>query len=279
MLETLTSPEYRDLPPGQVVPRLADEGTYLASESTMYRILHEAKLSKHRGPARPPTKRETPAHCAPAPNRVWSWDITYLPTTVRGRFFYLYMCLDIFSRKVVGWRVETREDAELAAPMLCEAFAHEEVDERKLVLHADNGAPMKASTLLATLRGLGVMPSFSRPHVSDDNAFSESLFRTLKYRPAYPRKPFDTVEQARAWVEQFVAWYNHEHLHSGIRFVAPAARHAGYDRELLKARDEVYAQARARNPRRWTRGLRNWSWIGAVTLNRPRTHAHVALAS
>ena len=277
---TLTSPEYRDLPPGQVVPRLADAGIYLASESSMYRILREAKLLKHRGATRPPTKREPRSHCATAPNRVWSWDITYLPSTVRGRFFYLYMCLDIFSRKIVGWTVETSEDAAYAEPMLCAAFKHEGVDATKLVLHSDNGAPMKASTMLAMLRGLGVMPSFSRPRVSDDNPFSESLFRTLKYRPAYPRKPFETVEEARAWVDQFVAWYNHEHLHSGIRFVAPAARHAGHDLALLDARRAVYAKARARAPRRWSRGLRNWNPIGSVALNQGRLEdTRLALAS
>jgi putative transposase len=270
VVETLTSPEYRDLPPGQVVPRLADEGIYLASESTMYRILREAKLLKHRSAARPSTKHPPRSHCATAPNSVWSWDITYLPTTVRGRFFYLYMCIDIFSRKVVGWTVEASEDVAYAEPMLCAAFKHEPVDLAKLVLHSDNGTPMKASTLLATLRGLGVMPSFSRPQVSDDNPFSESLFRTMKYRPAYPRKPFQTIEEARAWVSEFVAWYNHEHLHSGIRFLAPAARHARRDAALLEARRAVYAAARALTPRRWTQSLRNWAPVGAVFLNQGR---------
>lgn len=280
ILATLTSPEYRDLPPGQVVPRLADAGIYLASESSMYRILRQAKLLKHRGATRPPTKREVRSHCATAPNRVWSWDITYLPSMVRGRFFYLYMCLDIFSRKIVGWTVETSEDAAYAEPMLCAAFTREGVDATKLALHSDNGTPMKASTMLAMLRGLGVMPSFSRPRVSDDNPFSEALFRTLKYRPAYPRKPFETIEQARAWVDQFVAWYNHEHLHSGIRFVAPAARHAGHDLAMLEARRAVYVKARARAPRRWSRGLRNWNPIGSVALNQGRLEdTRIRLAS
>ena len=280
ILDTLTSPEFRDLPPGQVVPRLADEGIYLASESSMYRILRTAKLQRHRNAARPAAKREPRTHSATAPNRVWSWDITYLTSTVRGRFFYLYLCLDIFSRKIVGWTVETSEEAAHAEPMLTLAFKSEQADPTKLALHSDNGAPMKASTLLATLRGLGVMPSFSRPHVSDDNPFSEALFRTLKYRPGYPRKPFDTVEEARAWVVQFVAWYNHEHLHSGIRFIAPAARHAGHDVALLEGRRAVYAKARERTPRRWTRHLRNWTPAGAVFLNpREVDHGRLPLAS
>lgn len=250
------------------MPLLADEGIFLASESTMYRILREAKLQTRRGPARAPAKKTAPpSHCAEAPNRVWSWDITYLRSNVRGCFFYLYMCVDVFSRKIVGWSVEDREEAILAEPMLCTAFKHEHVQPQTLVLHSDNGAPMKASTLLATLRSLGIAQSFSRPHVSDDNPFSEALFRTLKYRPEYPQTPFDSVDEARAWVEQFVDWYNHEHLHSALRFVSPAARHARRDPAILAARQRVYQAAHLRTPSRWSRSTRNWTPRGPVYLN------------
>jgi putative transposase len=268
VLETLTSPAYRDLPPGQVVPRLADDGIYLASESTMYRILRAERLQTRRGGTRAPTtKRTAPSHCATRPNTVWSWDITYLRSTVRGRFFFLYMCVDIFSRKIVGWCVEDQEEAVRAEAMLRAAFTSEGAEGTGLVLHSDNGAPMKASTLLATLRMLGIAQSFSRPSVSDDNPFSEALFRTLKYRPDYPHAPFETLTDARAWVTQFVEWYNHEHLHSALRFVCPAARHARHDQAILAARRDVYRAARTRAPARWSRALRNWTPRGPVYLN------------
>ena len=272
IVATLTSAEFRDVPPAQVVAKLADEGTYIASESSMYRVLHDAGLHKHREPTRPRKRHSPRTHRADAPNRVWSWDITYLPSLVRGRFFFLYLALDVYSRKIVGWCVEETESATHAEMMLEHSFADEHVDPKKLVLHSDNGAPMKASTLLATLRGLGILPSFSRPHVSDDNPFSEALFRTLKYRPDYPHKPFATVAVARAWVERFVAWYNHEHLHSALRFVAPADRHEGLDATILRRRRALYEAAKARTPRRWSGAVRNWTPIGAVYLNPQRSY-------
>lgn len=267
VLDTVNSVAFRDLSPRQIVPRLADEGQYIASESTIYRVLREAGQLTHRSHARPAKARKPREHVARGPNEVWSWDITYLRSPVRGVFFYLYMIIDVYSRKVVGWEVHPEESAELAARLIQSAIHNERADARKLVLHADNGGPMKGSTMLATLQRLGVIASFSRPSVSDDNPFAEALFRTLKYRPGYPSKPFTNIESARAWVQGFVAWYNGEHLHSGIRYVTPDDRHAGRDKALLARRHVVYTQAQARTPQRWSRSTRNWSPIGAVYLN------------
>jgi transposase InsO family protein len=262
-----TSPEYRDLSPRQIVPLLADEGIYVASESSFYRVLHEHGLMSHREPSRPRTHRRPPEHVASAPNLVWSWDITYLRSPVRGVFFYLYLVLDIFSRKVVAHEVNDAESAEIASDLMELAYESEEVVRDALVLHADNGGAMKGSTMLATLQRLGVVASFSRPSVSDDNPFAEAIFRTLKYRPGYPKKPFADLAAARAWVDGFVRWYNSEHLHSGIRFVHPIDRHEGRDKAILAARHGVYTKAKARTPRRWTGGTRNWTPVGAVRLN------------
>ena len=265
-----TSPEYRDLSPKQIVPLLADKGEFVASESSFYRVLRAHGLMAHREPSRPGTSKRPTEHVATAPNRVWAWDITYVRSPVRGVFYYLYLVLDVFSRKVVAAEVHAQESADLASNVVEAACERERVARGSLVLHADNGGPMKGATMLATLQRLGVVASFSRPSVSDDNAFAESLFRTLKYRPGYPKVPFATLGDAQRWVDGFVAWYNHRHLHSGIRFVTPADRHEGKDIALLAARHGVYLEARARNPRRWTRKTRNWSHVDSVRLNQER---------
>jgi putative transposase len=267
VLEIANSCEFRDKSPRQIVPTLADRGQYIASESTFYRVLHEEGQMQHRERARPRTSTKPKEHIAKAPNQVWCWDITYLRSSVRGVFFYLYLVIDIYSRKIVGWWVATEESMEIAAMLIERATREQNVPVDTLVLHADNGGPMKGSTMLATLHRLGVLASFSRPRVSDDNPYAEALFRTLKYRPGYPRKPFESVDAARAWVAGFVAWYNTQHLHSAIRYVTPNTRHARRDAELLAARHRVYTMARTRTPRRWTRHTRNWTPVGAVALN------------
>lgn len=275
VLDTAHRAEFRDLSPRQIVPLLADQGEYVASEATFYRVLREAGELAHRGHAHPRKSRKPDEHVASAPNQVWSWDITYLRSPVRGVFFYLYLVVDIFSRKIVAWAVHLEESAELAAALVSAAVAAEGVDPGKLTLHADNGGPMKGSTMLATLQRLGVVASFSRPSVSDDNAFAEALFRTLKYRPGFPRKPFDTIAAAIAWVAGFVGWYNDEHLHSGIRYVTPSDRHAGRDKVILAQRHQVYRDAKRRTPRRWTGSTRNWAPIGPVYLNPIKQEVHV----
>jgi transposase InsO family protein len=278
VLEVVNSPGYRDLPPKQVVPRLADEGRYVASESTIYRILRAEGQDVHRGRTRPRTVRCIDAHVATAANQVWSWDITYLPSSVRGRFFYLYLVEDIWSRRIVGFEVHEEESMESSAALVLTTCTAEGVDPRGLVLHSDNGGPMRGSTMLATLNHLGIVASFSRPSVSDDNPFIESLFRTLKYRPAYPYRPFETLEQARAWVAEFVTWYNTEHRHSGIRFVTPNERHDGREDGVLAQRVRVYERARRKHPNRWSRDTRNWTPAPAVFLNPKRDQETIAAA-
>jgi transposase InsO family protein len=184
---------------------------------------------------------------------VWSWDITYLPTTVRGVWLYLYLVIDVWSRKVVAWDVAEREDAQIAADLVGRACLRKRISKgcrQPLVLHADNGNAMRAATLAARLEELGVLRSFSRPRVSNDNPYSESLFRTVKYRPGYPNRPFTSKAEACEWVVSFVDWYNQQHRHSGIKFVTPHQRHSGHGAELCRRRALFYEKARQKHPRR-----------------------------
>jgi putative transposase len=248
VLDVVCSKEFWDKNPKQIVPKLADRGLYLASESTFYRLLRATQMLAHRDRARPPAHERPKELIAHAPNQVWSWDITYLRSRILGMFYYLYLVIDIYSRKVVAWELCDHESSEVAAEMITSACQAEGVQENQLFIHSDNGGPMKGATMLATLRRLGVLPSFSRPSVSDDNAYSEALFRTLKYRPWYPSKPFCSIEEAKDWVTEFVRWYNTEHLHSGIGFVTPECRHQGKDVLILEKRKRVYELARRQNP-------------------------------
>jgi hypothetical protein len=201
--------------------------------------------------------------------------VTFLPTTVQGHWFYLYLILDLFSRKIVGFEVHDSDTAEHAAHLARRTALAEGVHAMPVrpALHGDNGATLKGTTVLAMLHWLGISPSYSRPRVSDDNAFAEALFRTAKYRPEFPAKGFADLDAARAWAVRFAQWYNHEHRHSAIRYVTPAQRHAGEDGRLLGARHAVYQAARERNPRRWSRHTRNWTPVAAVTLNPERDAA------
>lgn len=268
VLSVLNGEEFRDLSPWQIVAKLADQDLYVASEATMYRILHEEQMQNHREPSCEPQKRYRPDELvASGPNQVWSWDITYMASLVRGAFFYAYVVMDVFSRKIVAKQVYDCECGEFAAQLIEEACQREGVDRDQLVIHSDNGSPMKCATLLAKLLDLGVATSFSRPSVSNDNPFSESLFRTTKYRPEYPKGGFASLEAARRWLSWFANWYNTEHQHSGIRFVTPDQRHRGLDVQILKKRKAVYAAARARHPERWTGKTRDWSRADEVRLN------------
>lgn len=260
VLAVSTSADFCDLPPNKIVPRLADQGRYVASESTFYRVLKAQRLLTSRGRARPKARYTKPVPLtASRPNAVWSWDITYLPTLVRGSYFYLYMHVDLYSRRIMGARVHDCESSDHAARLAADLIKRYEIAPGSLHLHSDNGAAMKGSTMLVTLRDLGVLPSFSRPRVSDDNPFSEALFKTLKYCPNYPERPFRGVAEAQAWVDRFVAWYNDEHLHSAIEYVTPQSRYAGTDRQILERRRAVYREARARHPDRWQRPTRSWT--------------------
>ena len=213
VLAVANSAEFRDDSPSKLVPRLADQGIYLASESTIYRILKAENLLAHRTNVRPATHHRPEPFEATAPNQVWSWDITFLQTTVTGIFFYLYLIMDIYSRKIVGFEVYEKQTDVLSALLMERTLEAEGIDGKELVLHSDNGGPMKGATMLATLQNLGVIPSFSRPSVSDDNPFSESLFKTAKYCPMFPWTPLATVEEWRDWVRKFAPWYNDEQRH------------------------------------------------------------------
>jgi transposase InsO family protein len=268
ILDIANSPEYADMPSHKIVPKLADKGIYIASESSFYRVLKAEKQLKHRQKSKPVKQVKKPrALVATEPNQIYSWDITYLPTTVKGIFLYLYLVMDIYSRKIVGWQVYKSESSAQAADLMTDICQREGIQPNQVTLHSDNGSPMKGATMLATLQQLGVIPSFSRPSVSNDNPYSESLFRTLKYRPEYPEQPFSTLTAARDWVDIFAGWYNKEHLHSAIKFITPEQRHAGKDEEILGLRKEVYQQARLKNPNRWSGEIRNWDKVEEVYLN------------
>ena len=276
VLLVANSAEFAALAPSQIVPILAERGQYLASESTFYRILREAKQLQHRHTSRPATARHKPkAITATAPNQLYSWDITYLPTTIKGVFLYLYLFMDVYSRKIVGWQVYERESSEWAADIVRDIVQREGIKRDQVTLHSDNGGPMKGATLLATLHTLGIQPSFSRPAVSNDNPYSEALFKTLKYRPEYPVTPFTGLNDARRWVAGFVDWYNHQHRHSAIQFVTPHQRHTGHDTVLLKRRKTVYEAAKKQRPERWSGKTRNWEPIFVVSLNPDKSDNHL----
>lgn len=283
VLRVANEVRFADVPPARIVPMLADEGVYLASESTFARILREHGQNARRGRAKAPaTARPPTTHIATAPRQVWCWDMTYLPSAVTGQWFYLYLILDLYSRKVIGFEVHERDSSDHAVELLKRVALTEGLHglppEQRPVLHGDNGATLKATSVLAMLHWLKIRPSYSRPRVSDDNAFVESLFRTAKYRPEFPASGgFRDLQAARQWASDFVYWYNHDHHHSGINYVSPAQRHAGQDREILAARDAVYQQARQANPKRWSGKTRDWSPIGAVTLNPERDRVTAAI--
>lgn len=273
ILKVVNTGEFAHQSPCQIVPQLADQGIYLGSESTFYRVLRKAGQIHHRRRSNAPVWKKPEPLKAMGPNQLYSWDITYLPTTVKGRHFYLYLFLDIFSRKVVGWGVYENELSDLAADVLRDVCAREKVQPGQVTLHSDNGNPMKGASMLAMMQELGVARSLSRPAVSNDNPYSESQFRTLKYHPTYPRRPFADLTQAREWVARFVYWYNEIHRHSGISFVTPSQRHAGLDSAILNRRKEVYEHARRRQPGRWSSETRSWRRVDEVHLNPAKSDA------
>lgn len=273
ILEVANEPRFADVPPARIVPMLADEGTYLASESSFARVLRAQGQNARRGRAKAPRASKPPTtHIATAARQLWCWDMTYLPAIVMGRWFHLYLILDLYSRKIVGWEVHDSDDADHAVHLVRRTALAEGIAAMpsKPVLHGDNGSTLKATTVLSMLHWLGVKPSYSRPRVSDDNAYAEALFRTAKYRPEFPAKGFVDLDAARTWGAEFVRWYNDEHRHSGIRYVTPAQRHSGQDQTILAARHALYLVARERNPQRWSGTTRNWTPIDEVTLNPER---------
>lgn len=263
-------PEYRSCPPAFIVADQLDQRRYLASESTFYRVLREYDQVHPRGRQKvPERKRQATTHKASESNCLWSWDISWLPGPARGTWFYLYLMLDIYSRKIVGHEVYESESGELASEFIQKAYWREHLatKDKPLVLHSDNGSPMKASTFLEKLYDLGITPSKSRPRVSNDNAYSESLFKTLKFRPGFPANGFSTIQKARSWVLAFVRWYNTEHRHSALTYVTPQQRHDDKANQILARRKQVIEAAKAENPRRWSGDIRNLSLPESVTLN------------
>jgi transposase InsO family protein len=280
LLAVANEPRFAAVPPARIVPMLADEGVYLGSESSMARVLRAHGQNVRRGRAKAPKATRPPTtHIATAPRQVWCWDMTYLPANVMGRWFHLYLIMDLYSRKIVGAEVHDSDDADHAVHLVRRTALAESIAtlDNKPVLHGDNGSTLKATTVLSMLHWLGVKPSYSRPRVSDDNPYAESLFRTAKYRPEFPTKGFATLDEARTWAAEFVRWYNVDHRHSGIRYVSPQQRHAGEDKVILEARHELYKRARQAHPARWSGNTRDWSHVGVVTLN-PERDAVVSMA-
>ena len=268
ILNTCNQPQYQSLPPSQIVPALADQGVYLASESSFYRVLKKHRQQNHRGRMKPARKVPEPtSFTATGPNQVWSWDISYCPSVVQGQHWYLYLILDLYSRKIVAWEVHEAESGESAKQLVERALLREGCWHQPSVLHSDNGAPMTSYTLKARLAELGMLMSYSRPRVSNDNPYSESLFRTVKYCPQWPSKGFKSLAGVREWMLQFEQAYNEQHLHSGIQFVTPADRHHGLDQQQLAKRKRVYERAKRQNPGRWSGPTRNWEVAGPVALN------------
>jgi transposase InsO family protein len=265
VIDLVCSREYRDLSPNQIVPILAENGQYLASESTMYRILKREGLQKHRSRSKAPERSKPDELIATGPNQVWTWDISYLRTYSRGSFFYLYLILDIWDRSVVGWAIHESESGPLAADLLRESCMSQGVDRNILTVHQDNGAAMISSEFLSEL-GLWGRPSYSRPGVSDDNPYSEAMFRTVKYRPGYP-EAFKNMEDANVWMRDFIQWYNNEHRHSGIGFVTPMQKRRGEDVEIMEMRKATYFAARNKHPERWSGDIRRWEITKEVALN------------
>jgi putative transposase len=250
VIETLHSERFMDKAPAQVWATLLDEKTYLCSPRTMYRILAEhGEVRERRNQLRHPNYTK-PELLAEAPNQVWSWDITKLLGPVKWTYFYLYVILDIFSRYVVGWMVAHRESAALARRLIETACRNQSIEPGQLTIHADRGASMRSKSLALLLADLGVAKTHSRPHVSNDNPYSESQFKTLKYCPQFPER-FGSIQDARAFGGPFFDYYNNEHRHSGIGLMAPAAVHYGMAKQLTAARQETLLAAYRSHPERF----------------------------
>jgi transposase InsO family protein len=254
-----------------------DKDDCVASPSTYYRVLRKHNLVHHRGNSRPPQKKALPPErVATGPNQVWAWDITYLKTDVKGIYFYLYSVIDVWSRKLVGWTISDRESADVSKLLFNHLITPLKI-QTPLYLHSDNGNAMKAETLLTTLHRLGVIPSRSRPRVSDDNAFIESFFKTPNYAPSYPGY-FKSIEQAQTWVDAFVTWYNTKHLHSGIGYVTPEQKHSLLADQIIAHRNAVKQKAYEAHPNRWSRPLGILKTPQVVYLN-PSKETREKLAS
>ena len=252
MLDLLHSERFRDAAPAAVYATLLDEGTYVCSQRSMYRLLAaDQEVRERRDQTRHPNYTR-PELLATRPNEVWSWDITKLLGPAKWTYFYLYVILDVFSRYVVGWTLCPRETAALAQDFIAETAAKQQIDAHTLTLHADRGSSMTSKPVAFLLADLGITKSHSRPHISNDNPYSESQFKTLKYRPAFPAR-FASIAEARAFCQTFFAWYNSEHHHSGIGLHTPEAVHYGLAAARQLIRTETLTAAYADHPERFVR--------------------------
>jgi putative transposase len=266
VLSVCNSEKYRDSTPHEIVPMLLDEGRYVASVRTMYRVLKEEKMLHLRNGSKRRKKRsKPPERRASQPNTVWCWDITWMPSHVKGIFYYAYVIIDIFDRFIVGWTVHEEESEEHSKDLF------ENLSRGRNIafeyLHADNGSPMRGTTLVTFLKSIEVQASFNRPRTSNDNPFIESFFKTMKYTPGYPLK-FRDMSHAREWMADFVNWYNTQHLHSSIGFVTPSQMRNGEAQEIFRKRNEVIKQAKKENPECWgSRETIQWKPVDEVVLN------------
>jgi putative transposase len=267
--EVLNSERFADCSPREVYATLLDEGRYLCSWPTMYRILREAnEVCRRRDQSRQGSYSK-PELLAPRPNQLWSWDITKLKGATTWTYHYLYVILDVYSRFVVGWMIAERETAELAEAFIAETCAKEGIVAGTLTLHADRGNAMTSKCVAHLLADLGVVKTHSRPQVSNDNPFSEAVFKTVKYHPSCPER-FGSVEDARAWARELFEWYNHGHHHTGIGLLTPAVVHHGQAAEVVRKREEVMAAAYLAHPERFVRGRPRVPQVpDAVWINAP----------
>jgi putative transposase len=253
VVATLDSNAFMDLAPAQVYAKLLEDGEYLCSTRTMYRVLDEANQVRERRAQRRHPEYKKPQLVATAPNQVWSWDTTKLPGPTKGTYFTLYIVLDIFSRYIVGWQVALRESAVVAQQLIAACCEQQRVAPGELTIHADRGSPMTAKSTALLYVDLGIAKSHSRPYTSNDNPYSESNFRTMKYRPEMPEQ-LGSLEHARQVVRALVDWYNDEHYHVGLALLHPADVHYGRARDIVAARQRVLDDAHARHPERFVRG-------------------------
>ena len=269
VLAVLHEPRFMDLAPAEVYATLLDEGRYLASVRTMYRVLEEnQEVRERRNQLRHPNHPVPQVH-ATAPNQLWSWDITKLLGPAKWTYFYLYVMLDVFSRYVVGWMVAHEESKALAMKLIRESCERQGIQEGQLTIHADRGAQMTAKDVALLMADLGVTKTHSRPHVSNDNPFSEAHFKTLKYRPSFP-KSFGSLEDARSFLGDFFRWYNDQHHHHGLGLLTPRDVHFGLAEQRVAERNAILASAFTAHPERFPRGLpQATSLPREVWINRP----------
>ncbi len=269
LLELMNSPEFCDVAPRQIWATLLDRGEYIAHWRTMYRILAEIGEIRERRDQLHHPEYEKPELLATGPNQLWSWDITKLRGPQKWTCYYLYLIMDVFSRYVVGWMIAENENATLASELIEVTCRRQGVDRAELTIHADRGSAMTSKTVAQLLVDLGVEKSHSRPHVSNDNPYSESQFKTMKYRPGYPKR-FGSIMDARNWVREFIAWYNEVHRHSGIGLMPPKVVHYGEGEKLRAQRALVLEAAYAAHPERFVRGMPEAPVLPeAVWINKP----------